>query len=582
MLEQCSSGNKLAGVYRGTVLQHLSHGYCKILIHGVYPQEWASQPDNIPKAEQASPIFAGTNNGNGTFSYPNISSTVWCMFANGDQNLPIYFAAALGGENAFGQHEIVKLSSEEVSERHLITSGKTHVEWYENGKLSAIVEDPIRTTASVDFDNDAVQSRELQDKVDTEEISNLNCQAVLDNKYGRGTISCSTHYWNPVSIHTQSTLTSETDITSIIENTDSEDQFDNVKVLDNQMQNCFDAISCFESSYNKNTTVVNAETSEQIIKTASIQAENAISTDGANNFIVHVDHNRDIQDSYAFVDNKNKANSKLTSMVLQDQYEANLNMKDDATAGFEVISSSMKTTVNQGSSTMVKQDLANCVQMNASDGMYVQAQQNLTSDFSGQTTIKKNQIVITGSNANTAKFGLKMSGYKNMNGTDIVSSKFEKKVSTKDGTDDETFTDKLTKVDFSKKIDTKGGTDIELFEDKTRKVEVSNSVSTASGQIEIQIKDKSSGKYSKILMDKAGNITLESSTTVTLRAPNIEIEGVTHITGVTTIDSATTIKSSLTTVGDAEIKGSSYTGHVHKYMLPVHPAGQSNTTPRTK
>ena len=83
-------------------------------------------------------------------------------------------------------------------------------------------------------------------------------------------------------------------------------------------------------------------------------------------------------------------------------------------------------------------------------------------------------------------------------------------------------------------------------------------------------------------MDKAGNITLESSTTVTLRAPNIEIEGITHITGVTTIDSATTIKSSLTTLGDAEIKGSSYTGHVHKYMMPAHPGGQAPTTPRTK
>ena len=84
MLQECSSGNKLVGIYRGTVLQHLSHGYCKILIHGVYPQEWATEPDNIPKAEQASPLFAGTNNGNGTFSYPNIGSTVWCMFANGD------------------------------------------------------------------------------------------------------------------------------------------------------------------------------------------------------------------------------------------------------------------------------------------------------------------------------------------------------------------------------------------------------------------------------------------------------------------------------------------------------------------
>jgi uncharacterized protein involved in type VI secretion and phage assembly len=30
------------------------------------------------------PQFAGSNNGNGVFSYPNIGSTVICVFANGD------------------------------------------------------------------------------------------------------------------------------------------------------------------------------------------------------------------------------------------------------------------------------------------------------------------------------------------------------------------------------------------------------------------------------------------------------------------------------------------------------------------
>ena len=34
------------------------------------------------------------------FSYPNIGATVWCFFANGDQNLPVYFAMTLGGDVA--------------------------------------------------------------------------------------------------------------------------------------------------------------------------------------------------------------------------------------------------------------------------------------------------------------------------------------------------------------------------------------------------------------------------------------------------------------------------------------------------
>lgn len=54
----------------------------------------------LPPAEQASPISFGTNSGLGVFSYPNIGSTVWCFFANEDQNYPVYFASTLAGLNA--------------------------------------------------------------------------------------------------------------------------------------------------------------------------------------------------------------------------------------------------------------------------------------------------------------------------------------------------------------------------------------------------------------------------------------------------------------------------------------------------
>lgn len=84
MLSETTSGNKLVGMFRGKVLKHLPHGYCKIMVHGVYPQDWEAQPDMLPSAEQASILFGGTNQGNGVFSYPNIGSSVWCWFANGD------------------------------------------------------------------------------------------------------------------------------------------------------------------------------------------------------------------------------------------------------------------------------------------------------------------------------------------------------------------------------------------------------------------------------------------------------------------------------------------------------------------
>jgi len=84
MLEKTEVGNKLVGIYRGIVLKHLPHGYCKIMIPGVYPLSLSSYPDELPSAEQATSLFAGANNGNGIFSYPNIGATVWCLFANGD------------------------------------------------------------------------------------------------------------------------------------------------------------------------------------------------------------------------------------------------------------------------------------------------------------------------------------------------------------------------------------------------------------------------------------------------------------------------------------------------------------------
>ena len=99
-----SSGNRLTGFYRGTVLKHLSNGFCKIWIPGVYPDEWNSYAtaDNLPSAEQASPLSFGANSGSGVFSYPNIGATVWCFFANDDQNCPVYFASTLGGKEANG------------------------------------------------------------------------------------------------------------------------------------------------------------------------------------------------------------------------------------------------------------------------------------------------------------------------------------------------------------------------------------------------------------------------------------------------------------------------------------------------
>jgi len=77
---------KLHGFYLGKVLKHLPYGKIKVWIPGVYedkyqdPGKWKELPDCV----QLSPIFGGVYQGNGMFSYPNIKSTVMCLFINGD------------------------------------------------------------------------------------------------------------------------------------------------------------------------------------------------------------------------------------------------------------------------------------------------------------------------------------------------------------------------------------------------------------------------------------------------------------------------------------------------------------------
>ena len=266
--DESSTGNRLVGTYRGLVLKHLPHGKCKIYIPGVYAEEFLTDPDNLPTAQPKTPLFAGTNNGNGIFSYPNLSSIVWCTFMNGDANFPVFDSATLGGENAFGQYELIKSKDEEVSERHMITSGKTHMIWYENGKISAIVEDPIRTYCSVDYDqfelennNTSVEnkysysiSNDIVDRISKNKLSNINCQYVLDNNGDvHGELSTSTHWYNIIDIQLSDQQLTSNGIISI----------DNRNIMNNDGLIDIGTISTYEIFTNdkKNSSTLNEKIS---------------------------------------------------------------------------------------------------------------------------------------------------------------------------------------------------------------------------------------------------------------------------------------------------------------------------------
>lgn len=85
-MQYTDTGIRLDGFFRGKVIKHCSMGKCKVFVPGVYPAAYATpkEADNLPDAEQITPLFGGSNKGNGVFSYPNLDSTVIVGFWNGD------------------------------------------------------------------------------------------------------------------------------------------------------------------------------------------------------------------------------------------------------------------------------------------------------------------------------------------------------------------------------------------------------------------------------------------------------------------------------------------------------------------
>lgn len=102
------------GFYRGIVKRHELNGCCKVFVPGVYDKKLEDEPNQLPNAEIATPVFGGGNTGaggsgnsRGMFSYPNIDTKVWVFFQNGDQNYPVIFAQSLGGDGASANYNSV-------------------------------------------------------------------------------------------------------------------------------------------------------------------------------------------------------------------------------------------------------------------------------------------------------------------------------------------------------------------------------------------------------------------------------------------------------------------------------------------
>ena len=201
MLIHHQSGNRCQGLYRGVVVKHLQHGRLKVFVYGVYPEEYINQPDYLPICEQITPLWGGTYQGNGSFSYPNIGSTVFVQFLNDDVNYPVVIGATLGGQNAYHQYEQIKEQNEEISKKHMFTTGMAHFQMHEAGKISSYVQQPFDNNVSIDFSNGDIScdvSAKIEQKINANEISHIVCQNVLDNELNDGEISSSTHKFIPI------------------------------------------------------------------------------------------------------------------------------------------------------------------------------------------------------------------------------------------------------------------------------------------------------------------------------------------------------------------------------------------------
>lgn len=116
--------NQFFNNFRGEVKTHEANGFCRIFIPGIYPDEWGTTSvQNLPIAEPAQPLFAGGNDSNGTFQYPDIGSVVWLFFEYGDISRPVYFACTNKDKSKFkeGLFTIKFKNSEIIIEENQVT-----------------------------------------------------------------------------------------------------------------------------------------------------------------------------------------------------------------------------------------------------------------------------------------------------------------------------------------------------------------------------------------------------------------------------------------------------------------------------
>ena len=567
-------GKKCFGIYLGTVVQHLTHGQLKVYIQGIYPQEWAETPALLPICQQVTPQFGGSHDGNGTFSYPNIGSTVVCMFANGDQNLPLTFGSILGGMNAFGQYEHIKTNDELCSSRHLVTAGKSHIEMYESGKISAVVVDPIRTQAEVSYGTevdaplsiDAVTSRPICEKVEAKQLSSIDCQFVMDNFYGHGTVSSSTHWYDPVSLLSTTILSNLQQ--TIIDKRSGETIVDSYCVVDNDGHREFGQSRSIQSNTISNVTdLANQENTNEIVPlTSTVKTSFKHNLDGTNTFST----TSAMTDAYnySYYNNATKA-SILSTHNIKTTANSSFGSKIDSSFGISGEVSKKSTEAYQNSQTGDNKTL-NLKYTNHSS-LIADGNNNML-----LKTLSSSRLTET-----DMKLGIDMHTNKHYGNAIIDQSSHRGIMLEADWQDDDmksmngtTSQEKHTNYAYAD-IASGENPSIEIKTQKKYTKSINGSqqdynvicediISPTDGKITVKILDKMTKLGCLIEMDSKGNLTLSSSTMLTIDAPTVMMKG--QMMTQTFTSYATTAQTLMLTgiQGDCKIKNVSLLNHKHQ------------------
>ena len=564
--------NQCQGIYLGKVIQHLAHGQLKVYIHGVYPAEWENRPELLPICMQMTPQFAGSNNGNGVFSYPNIGSTVICVFANGDQNMPITLGSLLGGMNAFGQYEIIKQPTEQISERHLITSGKSHIELYENGKISAMVVDPIRTDAEVKYGSnpndelsvDAVIKRDIVEKIDAKELSNINCQFVLDNNINNGRLSVSTHWYNPLNKLSTTYLSAEQK--TIIDSLKGENAYDSYYSMDNNGNVDIEQVKSIKQTSSYNITNIPQKTTEQTLvpltSNSSIHRYQYITGEEGCDILSNLVDNY----AYAYI---SQEKNEISSHNIKINAESTISQKLPGNFLINGIQHKKITELYTNSATSdnrslnAKQKLENSIiatddadiilaTLSTNNSTFIDSKAQIQPHINKHNA--KSQVILRTEGGILLDSSWKDDDNKSIAGNTI--SIKEQNIAKHDlSIHPKIYSDTLVHHKQTKVINgapTK--TDILCQE----------LMSPSDGKLEIKIINAQNKQSCSILMDGDGNITIDATKSLTIKAPTVTVIGETkteQFKSITTTASTINITGSS---GDCKIKNVSLLNHVHQ------------------